>query len=176
MKLLMMTLTIAGSLAFSALSLSACASQTETSKPKQTYQSPGKPGPKVTITYQVSKHRVAVGEAVQIHLSASDNSEDVIARLQTTDNLLLSGNSQMTFKANKQAQQPEEQIITVIPQTEGIHLITIFAKELSISHEKPIAIQIVAGNKPINEYLEINGTLEQQDDGETVISMPAEER
>lgn len=82
----------------------------------------------------------------------------------------------MTFKSGTQTQQSEEKVITVIPQTEGIHLLTIYAKDLSVAYEKPIAIQIVAGDKPIQDYLEINGTLEQQDDGETVISMPAEEK
>lgn len=176
MKSITTLLSITGCLILGTLSLAACANQSEGTSTHHNYQSPGKPGVKIAINYRVSKDRVAVGEAVQIHLSTSNNKQDVIARLQTSDNLLLSDNSQMTFKATMQGQQSEEQVITVTPQSEGIHLVTIFAKELSIAHEKPIAIQIVAGNKPIGEYLEINGTLEQQDDGEQVISMPAEEK
>lgn len=182
MKSLITLLAIVGSSVLATLSLSACANQAENSKldhdldHKHSYQSPGKPGAKAAISYRISKDRVAVGETVQIHLSTANNKQDVIARLQTSDNLLLSGDSQMTFKATSQAKQLEEQVITVIPQSEGIHLVTIFAKELSVAHEKPIAIQIVAGDKPVSEYLEINGTLEKQEDGETVISMPAEEK
>lgn len=176
MKSLPVFLCITVSLMLGTMSLTACAKQAEAHKTSHTYQSPGKPGAKVVMNYQVSKERVAVGEAVEIRLSASNNTQDVTARLQTSDKLLLSGNSQMTFKAGTTAQKAQEQVITVIPQSEGIHLITIFAKELSVAYEKPIAIQIVAGDKPISEYLEINGTLEQQEDGETVISMPAEER
>lgn len=176
MKSLTAILTVTVSLALAILSLSACANQAETSKTSQTYQSPGKPGANVAINYRVSKERVAVGEAVQIHLSAENNQQDVIARLQTSDRLLTTSNKELTFKANTLKQQPEEQVITVIPQSEGIHLVTIFAKELSVAYEKPIVIQIVAGDKPVSEYLEINGTLEQQENGETVISMPAEEK
>lgn len=176
MKSLTTILTVIGSLALGILSLSACANQTETSKTSQAYQSPGKPGANVSINYRVSKERVAVGEAVQIHLSAENNKQDVIARLQTSDKLLMTNNKELTFKASPLKQQPAEQVITVIPQSEGIHLVTIFAKELSVAYEKPIAIQIVAGDKPVGEYLEINGILEQQEDGETVISMPAEEK
>ena len=176
MKSFSVFLSLAASLMLGVVSLTACAKQTEADKSNHTYQSPGKPGPKVSINYRVSKERVAVGEAVEVYLSTSSLKQDITARLQTTDHLLLSGNSQMTFKAGSQTQQTEEQVITVVPQTEGIHLLTIYAKDLSVAYEKPIAIQIVAGSKPIQEYLEINGTLEQQDNGETVISMPAEEK
>lgn len=176
MKSLSVLLSLAASLMLGVVPLTACAKQTEAAKCNHTYQSPGRPGPKVSINYRVSKERVAVGEAVEVYLSTSSLKQDITARLQTTDHLLLSGNSQMTFKAGNLSQQSKEQIITVIPQTEGIHLLTIYAKDLSVAYEKPIAIQIVAGSKSIQEYLEINGTLEQQDNGETVISMPAEEK
>ncbi|ACV27712.1 hypothetical protein [Kangiella koreensis] len=176
MKSLTTILTFISSLVLGILSLSACANQTETSKTSHAYQSPGKPGNDIAINYRISKERVAVGEAVQIHLSSVNNKQDVIARLQTTDKLLTTSSKELTFQAETSKQQSEELVITVIPQEEGIHLVTIFAKELSVAYEKPIAIQIVAGDKPVSEYLEINGRLEQQEDGETVISMPAEEK
>lgn len=176
MKTLTVFLSTAISLMLGTATLTACAQQTEAHKSNHSYQSPGKPGAKTAINYKISKDRVAVGEAVQIYLSTSSISQDVTARFQTSDNLLLTDKAQLTFKAESKSAQPEQQVITVIPQTEGIHLLTIYAKDLSVAYEKPIAIQIVAGSKPIQEYLEINGTLEQQDDGETVISMPAEEK
>lgn len=176
MKTLSIFLTTTISMVLGVSSLTASAQQTEAHNTNHSYQSPGKPGAKTAINYKVSKERVAVGEAVQVYLSTSNIKQDVMARLQTTDNLLLSSNSHMTFKAGNLNQQTEEQVITVTPQTEGIHILTIYAKDLSVAYEKPIAIQIVAGSKPIQEYLEINGTVEKQDDGETVISMPAEEK
>ena len=60
--------------------------------------------------------------------------------------------------------------------TEGIHLITVVAEDAQQSHKKPFAIRIIAGNKPIEEYLEKNGTLTTDENGEKIISMPAEER
>lgn len=176
MKTLNVFLSTVISLLLGTAPLTACAQQSEGHKIKQSYQSPGKPGSKTAINYKVSKERVAVGEPVQVYLTTSNIKQDITARLQTTDNLILSSDSLMTFKSSNQTNQTEEKVITVIPQTEGIHLLTIYAKDLSVAYEKPIAIQIVAGDKPIQDYLEINGTLEQQDDGETVISMPAEEK
>ena len=175
MKSVTTLLAVIGSLALATVSLTACASQAPNHKTQQNKAQQAKVDTKAAINYRVSKERVAVGEPIQIYLSANNHKDDVVARLQTSEKLLLSGQSQMTFKAG-QNQLSEEQVITVIPQSEGIHLVTIFAKELSVAYEKPIAIQLVAGNKPISDYLEVNGTLEEQKNGEKVISMPAEER
>ncbi|GAA4358862.1 hypothetical protein [Kangiella marina] len=158
-----------------AIPLIACNNQTtaQENKHEQSYKSPGKPSMKVEMDYSVSKERVAVGETVDISVNFSGKQKPSSAMLKTSKQLVLHGNSQLNMQ--KSGNQTEHKF-SVTPMTEGIHLVTVVAEDAQQSHKKPFAIRIIAGDKPIEAYLEKNGTLTTDEDGEKIISMPAEER
>lgn len=162
---------------FIAIPLVACNNQATTAKEevhnKSGYQSPGKPSMKVDMDYQVSKERVAVGETVDIQFNFKGQVKPSSAKLKASKQLVLHGDN--TLKMQKSgSQQPHK--FSVTPMTEGIHLVTIIAEDIQQSHQKPFAIRIIAGDKPIEDYLQQNGQLEIDENGEKIISMPAEER
>jgi hypothetical protein len=142
-------------------------------KHDSTYKSPGKPSMKVEMDYTVSKERVAVGETVDISVNFKGQVKPTTASLKTSKELVLHGNKNINLQ---KASHQQKHAFSVTPMTEGIHLITVVAEDAQQSHKKPFAIRIVAGEKPIEEYLKRNGTLEIDENGEKIISMPAERR
>ncbi|GAA4344918.1 hypothetical protein [Kangiella taiwanensis] len=161
---------------FVAIPLIACNNQTtaEDTKEAQSFKSPGKPSMKVQMDYTVSKERVAVGETVDISVNFTGKQQPSHALLKTTDKMVLHGNSQLNLQKSSGGQTQHS--FSVTPMTEGIHLVTVVAEDAQQSHKKPFAIRIIAGDKPIEAYLEKNGTLTTDENGEKIISMPAEER
>ena len=163
---------------FIAIPLIACNNQTtaqeQGAKGESSFKSPGKPSMKVKMGHTVSKERVAVGETVDISVNFTGKQKPSHANLKTTDNMVLHGNTQLNLQKASGGQAQHK--FSVTPMTEGIHLITVVAEDAQQSHKKPFAIRIIAGNKPIEEYLEKNGTLTTDENGEKIISMPAEER
>lgn len=137
------------------------------------YKSPGKPSMQVQMKYTVSKERVAVGETVDISINFSGAAKPNRASLKTSPQLVLQGNNSIDMQKSGADQS---HTFSVTPMTEGIHLLTVVAEDAQQSHKKPFAIRIVAGDKPIEDYLEKNGTLKVDEDGEKIISMPAEQR
>ncbi|WP_223670697.1 hypothetical protein [Kangiella shandongensis] len=140
---------------------------------EQEYKSPGKPSAKVEMDYSVSKERVAVGETVDINITFKGETVPSQAKLKTSKQLVLHGNSQLSMQ---KASSGSSHRFSVTPMTEGIHLITVVAEDAQQSHKKPFAIRIIAGDKPVESYLKKNGTLTTDERGEKIISMPAEER
>ena len=137
------------------------------------YKSPGKPSMKVEMDYSVSKKRVAVGETVDISINFSGKEMPNMASLKTSQELVLHGNDSINLqKTGSQASHK----FSVTPMTEGIHIISVIAEDAQQSHKKPFAIRIIAGDKPIEEYLQKNGTLEVDESGKRIISMPAVQR
>ncbi|GAA0205827.1 hypothetical protein GCM10009123_11590 [Kangiella japonica] len=159
-----------------AIPLVACNNQATTAKEaesKSAYKSPGKPSMKVDMDYQISKERVAVGETVDIQFNFKGQVKPSSAKLKTSEQLVLHGDT--TIQMQKSGSNSQHKF-SVTPMTEGIHLVTVIAEDVQQSHTKPFAIRIVAGDKPIEEYLQQNGQLEIDENGEKIISMPAEER
>lgn len=158
-----------------AIPLIACSNQTTAEKPSPNseYKSPGKPSAKVQLNYKLSKERVAVGETVDLTINFSGNMPSK-ASIKTSKQLILQGNKQ--FQSKNGSIEKQVHTFSVTPTTEGIHLVTIIAEDAQTSHKKPFAIRVIAGDKPIEEYLENNGTLETDENGEKIISMPAEKR
>ena len=159
-----------------AIPIVACNNQATTAKEAHTksgFKSPGKPSMKVDMDYQISKERVAVGETVDIQFNFKGQAKPSSAKLKASKQLVLHGDN--TIKMQKSGrQQPHK--FSVTPMTEGIHLVTIIAEDIQQSHQKPFAIRIIAGDKPIEDYLQQNGQLQVDENGEKIISMPAEER
>ncbi len=124
------------------------------------------------MEYTLSKDRVAVGERVDISLNFKGQTNAAHASVHTSNQLLLHSHNQLVIQKNSSA--PKQ--LSVTPMTEGIHLITIVAGDIQQSKQKPFAIRIIAGDKPIEEYLKQNGILATNKNGEKVISMKAEER
>lgn len=157
-----------------ALPLIACNNQATTKDAdSKAYKSPGKPSMNVELNYTVSKERVAVGETVDVTINFDGNIKPSSASLKTSQQLVLHGDKNIVLQKSS-SHQPHT--FSVTPMTEGIHLLTVIAEDAATSHTKPFAIRIIAGDKPIEEYLETNGTLETDENGEKIISMPAEEQ
>lgn len=156
-----------------AIPIMACNNQTTAKSPNSEYKSPGKPSAKVQLDYKLSKERVAVGETVDLSVNFTGNMPSK-ASVETSKQLVLHGNKQFQTKAGSVDNQAHT--FSVTPTTEGIHLITIVAEDAKTSYKKPFAIRVIAGDKPVEEYLEKNGTLETDENGEKIISMPAEVR
>ncbi|NVK22841.1 MAG: hypothetical protein HWD86_10005 [Kangiellaceae bacterium] len=153
--------------------LAACSSQDAGHKTSE-YQSPGKPSAEVAMKYNLTKERVAVGETVTVSVSFDNSAKAIAARFEPTANMVMSGDNIKNF-AQAKGDANASYSFEVTPLTEGIHYINVFAKDASVSHEKPFAIRVVAGDKPIEEYLEVNGTLSEDENGEKIIIMKAQE-
>ena len=158
-----------------AIAATACQAQDHT-KHQQGYQSPGKPSYEVSMDYKLSSERVAVGETVDVTLNFDNSNKGISAKVATTDNMSFNGKKEAHFLAQKSGQANASHTFSVTPLTEGIHYINIFAKEASMSHEKPFAIRIIAGDKPVQEYLQKNGRVAVDENGEKIIIMQAEEQ
>lgn len=182
----MNTLTKIAALTCAAALIVGCNNATTTNTPmnntkaetadKATYHSPGKPSASVEMNYTLSSERVAVGEAVQVQLSFDNSLNSVQAIINTQQELVLSGSKTVNFETSKSGNADASQIFEVTPTTEGIHLISVIAKNSNSDRAKPMVIRVIAGDKPIEEYLEVNGTLTEDEDGNKIISMPAVEK
>ena len=130
----------------------------------------GKPAANpVTMTHQLSAERAKVGEPFEVSINFPAQYDQVSVRFQPSPHLQLIGEQQSTLTSK--TGQGASQTLVVIPQTEGIHYLNVFAKEVSMAHDKPIAIRIVAGDKPLKAYMKVNGELSEDEKGRKIIIM-----
>ncbi|HEX7063051.1 MAG TPA: hypothetical protein VF200_13850 [Woeseiaceae bacterium] len=138
----------------------------------------GKPSAPVDIDYDVIGTPV-VGQPVSIDLSVKSTRGEAPVRLRYR---VLDGQS-MSFPATQArdvalrvgATEPAIRQITVVPQREGRLYVNVTAEVDTDAGTliKAIAIPVQVGSGPAER--EPNGTLEQDPDGDAVISLPADE-
>lgn len=137
--------------------------------------SPGKPTAPISMDYEVLGNPV-VGQPVAINVHVSSNRGPVTVHYSINDS------SAVLFQ-EEQVEQIEiadpsiatPQQLTVIPQREGRVYVNVSAEVQTDSGAmiRSMAIPIKVGDAP--ETPTINGELKEGPDGETVISMPAQE-
>jgi len=127
----------------------------------------------VNFTHSVQQERAVVGEPYVIDLSFLGSSKMAMtARLEATPDLAMSSASMYKVAFNESGKS-EAQQITVTPRSEGIHFVSIYNEENP--QAKPSVIKVIAGNKPVEEYMRKEGTVVTDSDGRAVIEVPAEE-
>ena len=122
--------------------------------------------------HRLSAERAQVGVPFKIELDFTGSSDSVLnAEFSSSPGLQMMGNTAESFQMNKSG-QADTHIITLVPQTEGIHYVNIYEPG---SKQKPSVIRVIAGDKDIKEYLQTPGEIIEQEDGSKVIVMKADE-
>jgi hypothetical protein len=142
-------------------------------------QSAGKPSAPITIGYNVIGTPI-VGQPVNINLEVSSSMSDRPITLNyrandTRDLQFPQAQAQRIALAAFGDAGRAAQQVTVVPQREGRLYLNVSA-EVEMEGGtlvKSMAIPIQVGDAPVQQ--ETNGELKQDEDGETVISLPAEE-
>ena len=174
----LMILTACGKSADSNNTATVAASEKTASK-VVTATSPGKPSAPISFRYEVQGTPI-VGQPVAINIfvasSVSDLPINLFYRVNDASSMLFPESQAQQTKFVAEAQdQPRELQITVIPQREGRLYLNVSAEIEAADGTllKATSIPIQVGSAP--PELKVNGELLETDEGETVISMPAEQ-
>jgi hypothetical protein len=151
--------------------------ETATAGAGTSVMSPGKPSAPISIDYEVVNKPI-VGAPVQINVNVSSTRGPVMVRYSIADA------SAIRFQ---EGQVEEEEIrdasrrnvprqLRVVPQREGRLYVNVSAEVQTAEGAmiRSMAIPLKVGAAP--EAPTVNGEVREGPDGETVISMPAEER
>jgi len=141
--------------------------------------SPGKPSAPISFRYEVQGTPI-VGQPVAVNVfvttSVNDAPVNVFYRVNDASSMLFPESQALTTKFVPEAEdQPRSMQITVIPQREGRLYLNVSAEIETDDGTmlKTTSIPIQVGSAP--PELEVNGELVETEEGETVISMPAEQ-
>jgi hypothetical protein len=144
-----------------------------------TATSPGKPSAPISFRYEVQGTPI-VGQPVAVNVfvtsSINDAPINVFYRVNDASSMLFPESQALTTKFVPEAEdQPRSMQITVIPQREGRLYLNVSAEIETADGTmlKTTSIPIQVGSAP--PELEMNGELTETAEGETVISMPAEQ-
>jgi len=139
--------------------------------------SPGKPSAPISIEYEIlGKPIVGLPVAINITVRATQDLGPVVVSYSINDaSALLFQDGQIEKREYRDFSELDMQQVTVIPQREGRLYINVSAEVQTPggSMIKSMAIPIRVGSAPVPR--QINGELKQGPDGETVISMPAQQ-
>ena len=139
--------------------------------------SPGKPSAPILIDYEVlGKPIVGLPVAINVRFSAAQDAGPVTVQYSINDaSALLFQEGQVERLEITDLSDTSVQQVAVVPQREGRLYINVSAEVQTPggSMIKSMAIPIQVGSTP--QQPQINGELKQGPDGETVISMPAQE-
>jgi hypothetical protein len=141
--------------------------------------SPGKPSAPISFRYEVQGTPI-VGQPVAVNVfvtsSINDAPINVFYRVNDASSMLFPESQALATKFVPEADdQPRSMQITVIPQREGRLYLNVSAEIETADGTmlKTTSIPIQVGSAP--PELEVNGELVETEEGETVISMPAEQ-
>jgi len=142
--------------------------------------SPGKPSAPISFRYEVQGTPI-VGQPVAINVFVTSSVRDLPIKMfyrvnDASSMLFPESQAQQTKFVAEIDDQPHPVQITVIPQREGRLYLNVSAEidTADGTMMKTTSIPIQVGAAP--PELEVNGELVETEDGETVISMPAEQR
>ena len=139
--------------------------------------SPGKPTAPISIDYEVlGKPIVGLPVAINIEVHSSQDLGPVSVQYSIDDtSALLFQEGQVQRLENMEFAELASQQLAVVPQREGRLYVNVAAEVQTPggSMIKSMAIPIQVGSSPNRP--EINGELVEGPDGETVISMPAQQ-
>jgi hypothetical protein len=139
--------------------------------------SPGKPSAPISIDYEVlGKAIVGLPVAINVQVSASQEVGPITVQYSINDvSALRFQEGQVERRQYRNRSELDMQQVAVVPQREGRLYINVSAEVETAggSMIKSMAIPIQVGNAPVQPQL--NGELKEGPDGETVISMPAQQ-
>ena len=139
--------------------------------------SPGKPSIPISIDYEVlGKAIVGLPVAINVQVSASQEVGPITVQYSINDvSALRFQEGQVERRQYRNRSELDMQQVAVVPQREGRLYINVSAEVETAGGTiiKSMAIPIQVGNAPVQPQL--NGELKEGPDGETVISMPAQQ-
>ena len=139
--------------------------------------SAGKPSAPISMDYEVlGKAFVGLPVAINIRVRATQDTGPIAVRYSINDaSALRFQEGQVEQRRYSDRSDLDMQQVVVVPQREGRLYINVSAEVQTPggSMIKSMAIPIQVGNAPVQP--QINGELKVGPDGETVISMPAQE-
>ncbi len=139
--------------------------------------SAGKPSAPITMDYEVlGKAFVGLPVAINIRVRATQDTGPIAVRYSINDaSALLFREGQVERREYRDRSELDMQQVVVVPQREGRLYINVSAEVQTPSGLmiKSMAIPIQVGNARVQP--QTNGELKVGPDGETVISMPAQE-
>ena len=122
--------------------------------------------------HRLSAERAQVGKTYEIDVDFMGLEESTFnVEFVTSPGLSLTSNKMSAIVMDKIG-KAKTQTISLLPQQEGIYFVTMYKQG---SNQKPSAIKVIVGNKPVQEYLQTTGVVVEQEDGSKVISMKADE-
>ena len=156
--------------------MSASSTTTEKPSPAASNDSPGKPQAPINIDYEIVGSPI-VGAPVQINVDVSSGAGPVTVQYNITDTSALvfqQGQVQRWEIADPSADVAVQQL-SVIPQREGRLYVNVSAEVMTPSGSmiRSMAIPIKVGAAPVQATP--NGEVVEGVDGETVISLPAQQ-
>jgi hypothetical protein len=141
--------------------------------------SPGKPSAPISFRYEVQGTPI-VGQPVAVNVFVTSSIKEapvkLFYRVNDTSSMLFPESQALQTKFVAEAEdQPRSTQITVIPQREGRLYLNVSAEIETTDGTmlKTTSIPIQVGSAP--PELEVNGEIMETEEGETVISMPAEQ-
>lgn len=144
----------------------------ETVPAKAAYTSPGKPSAPVTLNYEWLG-TPALGQPITLRLSFSAQGEAADLRLRYAGegavSLRAGGEEQVSLRAEP---APVRELV-VVPSREGLHHVNVFV-ELG-DRARAFSIPLQVGKVDMKTLLKPQGKLVQTPEGQTLISLPAEE-
>ena len=139
--------------------------------------SPGKPSAPISIEYEVlGKAIVGLPVAINVRVRATQDTGPIAVHYSINDaSSMRFQEGQVERREYRDRSELDMQQVAVVPQREGRLYINVSAEVQTPggSMIKSMAIPIQVGNAPTQPQL--NGELKEGPDGETVISMPAQE-
>lgn len=154
------------------------AAKPSAARPAEPQRSPGKPSAPISIDYDVIGVPI-VGHPVNIDLVVSSTQGDAPVKLRwhvlDTGSLSFPESQLREVALRPNLRQPETRQVTVVPQREGRLYLNVTAEIETADGAmlKTMAIPIQVGSAPGEP--EPAGDVKQDADGETVISLPADE-
>ncbi|HEX2139118.1 MAG TPA: hypothetical protein VHG33_05340 [Woeseiaceae bacterium] len=142
--------------------------------------SPGKPSAPVDIDYDIVGVPI-VGHPVNIDLAVSSTQGDAPVKLTwhvlDTGSLSFPESQLREVSLRVNARQAQTRQVTVVPQREGRLYLNVTAEVETADGAmlKSMAIPIQVGSAPGQQQQEQNGEVKQDSDGETIVSLPADE-
>lgn len=147
-------------------------------QPAEPQRSPGKPSAPISIDYDIIGVPI-VGHPVNIDLAVSSTQGEAPVKLTwrvlDTGSLSFPDSQLREVSVRVDQRRPETRQVTVVPQREGRLYLNVTAEMETADGAilKTIAIPIQVGTAPGEP--EPDGEVKQDADGETIVSLPADE-
>lgn len=135
----------------------------------------GKPASPIGLGYELLGEP-RIGEALEIRITSRSSlpMSNLMIDVSSDQELVLSAESQQFFSALVEAGEPTEHVLTVTPLYEGLHYLSVTAQAMIGGQVQADYVTISIRVGDVEHQSEPMGTLETDDTGEAIISLPAE--